>query len=341
MTHERELTAPVDLCDARGRLNPAARGWSRRPLHRTNLRGSPGRKKRWDYWNVASNEVIVAVTFADVDYLGLASLWILDLATSRTSSAEMIVPLSRGIRLPDVPCTGVMHARSRGLDLEIRETPEATRLSATARGRRGEAISIDLTVDRPAGHDTMNVVIPWSARLFQYTSKHTARPAAGTVSVGEETWRLGPASNAYGVLDVGRGIWPYSTHWNWAAASGRAECGAVVGLQFGGKWTEGTGFTENALCIDGRLTKIGEELSWSYSWDDPMRPWRVRTPRSDRVDVTLTPVHDRHERTNLGVASMEVHQCFGAWSGRVVGDDGVARQLHRIRGFAEEARNRW
>jgi Protein of unknown function (DUF2804) len=38
---------------------------------------------------------------------------------------------------------------------------------------------------------------------------------------------------------------------------------------------------------------------------------------------------------------MEVHQCFGTWSGRVVGDDGVPVTIEGIRGFAEEARNRW
>ncbi|GHG48054.1 hypothetical protein GCM10011331_09540 [Flavimobilis marinus] len=35
---ERELTEPVDLCRPDGTLNPAAVGWSRRPLHRTALR---------------------------------------------------------------------------------------------------------------------------------------------------------------------------------------------------------------------------------------------------------------------------------------------------------------
>jgi hypothetical protein len=38
---------------------------------------------------------------------------------------------------------------------------------------------------------------------------------------------------------------------------------------------------------------------------------------------------------------MEVHQCFGTWQGLVVGDDGVAVELDGLRGFAEEARNRW
>jgi hypothetical protein len=114
-----------------------------------------------------------------------------------------------------------------------------------------------------------------------------------------------------------------------------------VGLQFGGKWTDGTGATENALCIDGRLTKLSDELDWGYEWDRPTRPWRVRSRYDDRVDVTLTPTFDRYDSTDLKVLKMEVHQCFGTWAGRVVGDDGVPVTFGAIQGFAEEARNRW
>ena len=42
----------------------------------------------------------------------------------------------------------------------------------------------------------------------------------------------------------------------------------VVGLQFGTKWTEGTGATQNGFILDGRVTKLGRELQWTYDWDD-------------------------------------------------------------------------
>jgi len=129
--------------------------------------------------------------------------------------------------------------------------------------------------------------------------------------------------------------------WNWGAGSGRATDGSVVGLQLGGKWTEGTGATENALCIDGRLTKLSEELLWEYDWGAPMAPWRVRTRASDALDATLTPRFDRHARSSLGPLSTECHQVFGTWAGTLRGDDGVLRRFDAVLGFAEEARNRW
>lgn len=76
-THEREINEPVDLCLPDGRLNPAARGWSRQPLHRANLRGW-GRTKRWDYWCVTTPTHLVALTVSDLDFLALNTVYVLE-----------------------------------------------------------------------------------------------------------------------------------------------------------------------------------------------------------------------------------------------------------------------
>ena len=338
---EIELTTPVDLCDDRGRLNPNARGWSRQPLHRANLSRSRGRKKRWDYWAVTSPDLYLSLTYADVDYLGIASVWICRPSTGLDLNIDRMVPLAHGFHLPEVPCTGHMAADRSGLRLAIDEQLDATRLTASCAVTAAGPVEVDLMVQRPLGHESLNVVIPWSPKRFQFTSKQNTRPARGTVRVGDTVVTFDDSTPAYGTLDLGRGVWPYSNRWNWAAASGVATDGRTVGLQFGGKWTEGTGYTENGVCVEGRLHKIGDELEWTYDWDDPLAPWRVRDVVGDRVDATLTPVHDRHSRTSLGVLSMEVHQCFGTWAGRVTAEDGSDVEFTDVVGFAEEARNRW
>jgi len=338
---EREITDHVALCDDRGRLNPAATGWSRRPMLTANLRRAFGRKKRWDYWCVIAPDVVISMVYADIDYAGLASVWLLDRSDLSAVESSMLAPLGRGFALPDEICTGKSRVAGNALDLAIEECADSTHLLATATSSTGEPISVDISVAKPAGHDSLNVVIPWTRSRFQFTSKQNSRPATGSVKVGERAWEFGDDSPAYGVQDLGRGIWPYSIRWNWAAASGSADDGRIIGLQFGGKWTEGTGATENALCIDGHLTKIFEELEWTYDWANPMEPWRVRTRESDQVDVVLTPYFDRHDLTDMKLLRTEVHQCFGTWTGTIRGDDGVSATLLGIDGFAEEARNRW
>jgi hypothetical protein len=336
-THEREISQAVELCRPDGRtLNPGACGWARRPDLTANLRGGWGRTKRWDYWCVLAGDLVVAVTYADVDYLGLATIWWCDLPSGRTGGRDLALPLARGLALPDAPGTAPLVYDGRRTQLRLEDDEGGTTITAAWR-EAGQPAELELRIDQPAGHESLNVVIPWSDRQFQYTSKHQARPASGRLVVGDQERAI---EGGWGVLDVGRGRWPYRTNWNWGGGAGRAGSGAVVGLQLGGKWTVGTGFTENGVIVDGHLTKIGAELAWDYSWSDPLQPWRVRHPDGS-LDLELVPTYDRHTKVTAVVMGMEVHQVFGRWSGHVTDDAGRRHDLADLQGFAEESRSRW
>ena len=333
MTHEPELTSPVDLCTPDGsRLNPAARGWSRRPLHRANLDGCPGRNKRWDYWAILAGDVVVSALYADVDRFGIADVYWADLVTGATGGRG-IVAAAGLLTLPARPASAPLVVDRYGLDLRIVDDAAGTRLTVSWTEDDGRPGHLDVMVSQPEGHESLNVVIPWSDELFNFTSKHQARPAVGTLVVGDRRHAIGP--EAWGVLDVGRGRWPSEITWNWGGGAGRVD-GHTVGIQVGAKWTEGTGFTENGVIVDGRLTKIGTELTWTYDWDDPMAPWHVADPGGG-LDVVLTPRFDKHTQ----VGQSETHQVFGTWSGFVRTDDGLSLEFTGLQGFAEEARQSW
>jgi hypothetical protein len=251
------------------------------------------------------------------------------------------IPLGGGLELPDQPATGRLDFDSRNLGVSIVYEEGSTELLAHWTEKHGRLGSLSATVTEPEGHESLNVVIPWSSKQFQFTSKHQARPALGSITVDGRTLEIGgPAGEAWGILDIGRGRWPYRTRWNWGGGSAYAPTGELVGLQVGGKWTDGTGFTENGVMVDGRLVKIGEDLEWTYDWDNPLDPWQVRSA-DGTLDVTLAPIHDRHANLNLGILKNEVHQVFGHWSGCVPKGDGTSLWIAKMLGFAEEARSRW
>jgi hypothetical protein len=341
VTHERELLEPVDLCLPGGdRLNPAALGWSRRPLHRANLAGF-GTNKRWDYWAVLAGDLVVSLVYADVDHFGLADLWWADLPSGAAGGqAIFLLGADSEITLPERPGTAALRIEHDGLAMDLSDDDDGTHLVVTWREADGRPGRLDVVVALPPGHESLNVVIPWSDEVFNYTSKHQARPARGELVTGDRRWAIGgDAGDAWGVLDVGRGRWPAEITWNWGGGAGRSG-DHVVGLQFGAKWTEGSGFTENGVLLDGRLTKIGRELDWQYDWDDPMSPWRVVDP-GGQLDVTLLPRHDKHTVLPGRDKGSETHQVFGTWSGHIRTDDGVEVHFEGLQGFAEEARQEW
>ncbi len=336
----REITAPVELCDAQGRLNPDAVGWSRRPLHRCNLRGAWGRKKRWDYWCVTSTEAVLAVTYADLDYLGLVTVMVHHRPSDRAWEGGMISPLGLGFRQAETVDGGDLAFRMPGLRVAIRQEAGATRLVTRFRPWRGPRVRADVRVALPPGHETLNVVVPWSPDRFQFTSKHNSRPAEGEITVGREVFRLGAHNEAFGGLDFGRGIWPHRTVWNWGSASGHAG-GRVLGLQLGGQWTDGTGQTENGICVDGRLSKIHEDVRFDFDRQHPRRPWHIHTPGSGRVDLTLTPELFKPLRVRLGPVGAHCDACFGTYRGTVVPDSGAPIAVEDLFGWAEEMHARW
>jgi len=327
---EREITEPIDLCLPDGHLNPDAVGWSRQPLHTPNLR-MWGRAKRWEYWGILTPTHMIGVTVSSLDYAGLESLYVLERATHEEVVVDAVVPLARGVVLPERCGVGRSHASAHGLTIDIDETDEGTRVRAVT-----SDVSLDIVAARPAGHECLAVVVPWSARRFQYTVKDLGRPASGVLHIGGERVEIDP-STAYAVLDHGRGKWPYAIRWNWSASHGVVD-GQVIDLQLGGRWTDGTGSTENAVFVDGGAHKIGAQLRWRYDRHHWLRPWHIEGPG---IDVTFHPEHEREASTFLVLVANATHQCFGRFEGYVTADDGTRVRVDGLDGWAEEAANRW
>lgn len=332
---EREITSPVSLTLPDGHLNPDAIGWTRTPLIDTDGIGrgrvGKGRNKRWEYWAVTTPTHVVALVLSDIDYAAVHSIWLLDRHSGTTIADDAIGVLGGSATLPGTLGAGPARSRTEKVRIDIDEIDGGTRLRA-----RGARVEIDVFASRPPGHECLGVVVPWTDTLFQYTVKDVARPATGTIRVDGVATDV-PAGESWATLDHGRGRWPYSVRWNWGAGSGRTD-GKVIGIQVGGQWTDGTGSVENSVVVDGHLSKISEELVWTYDRDDWMAPWRIT---GAAADLTFTPFHLKKSVTDFKVFAAKTHQCFGHWSGQVQDDTGAWVRVEDLVGWAEDVHNRW
>jgi hypothetical protein len=333
---ERELTVATDLCDAGGRLDPAAAGWSRRPIVRANLRGHWPRKKRWNFWNWISPRFVFSVTLADIDYAAFCQVTFIDFATRR-SVGGMTVARPGSFAMPE-HVERTVRFRGRATTYANVYAADAINVDFSGMATTGEPITADFVVRVPAAQESLNVVVPWTATRFQLNSKHNTLPCEGVVQVGATRYAMRP-DDCHAVQDFGRGIWPYRSFWNWGVATGLVD-GVRIGVNVGGKWTTGTGVNENGLLVDGRLWKIMEDLRWDYDPGDWMRPWRVRAERSRMVDLTLEPIVAHRVRTSLGVLATGGVCCFGRWHG-TIRFDGQELRVRDLPGWAEEFAHRW
>jgi hypothetical protein len=333
---ERELTEPVDLCDDRGRLNPRAVGWSRHPLTRANLRGHWPRKKKWNFWNWISPRFVFSVTVADIDYASFCGVSFTDFVTGETQS-DTSLKRAHTFPMPEHVDETVTFV-GRGMEYSNVIGGSSTKIDFRGRTPGGVGIEADFAIRKPEGHESLNIVVPWSSARFQMNSKHNTLPCEGHVTVGGRRYEMDP-DECHAVQDFGRGMWPYRSFWNWAVCTG-VQDGNLVGVNMGGKWTTGTGTNENGICLNGRLHKVMEDLSWTYDPGDWMKPWRVRSDHSETLDLTLAPIVVHRKKLSLGIVDTRGACAFGRWSGAIrVGGDTI--EIENLIGWGEEFSHRW
>ena len=334
---EPEITSPVWLCDDSGNLNPDAVGWSRTPVHRFNLKGNFARKKRWHYWNVTTDSFLFSFTVSDADIAGVNFAYFLDYNTKELLEKQVVTPFGRGVVLPNA-VEGSAAFEHRAMPFTLNHKGKFIEVHFSCPKLGSKPVEAELVIHKPENHETLSVVIPWTSERFQYTSKHNTLPTEGVVKVDGKSFVF-DKSKSWATLDFGRGVWPYNTAWNWGTFSG-AQDGDVIGINIGGKWTDGTGTNENGICHNGKLYKISEDLLWEYNIRDFMEPWRIKTQYSDMLDLTFTPFYDKYGKTNVGVIKTEVHQCFGHYKG-AMRFDGKTVEVKNLMGWAEEHIARW
>ena len=345
---QKELTQPGKLLDEQGNL--AQIGWSRQPQLDCNLEQAafyPAWKrplqrfriKRWDYHAVFTPARFFSATIADLGYAGNIFVYTIDFASGIVHEEGLVIPLGSGITLPRNSTQDDAHFAGKGVSLDFRTRPGVRELAVDWPAfHEGRGIKADIRLACPLEHESMTIVIPIENKRFYYNRKINCMPAEGALQYGEIHETLDPAT-CIGSLDWGRGVWAYSSFWNWASASGFLPDGRTVGLNMGCGFGDLSAAGENCLILNGRVHKL-EEIPFDYDSSDYKKPWKFRDTQG-RLELTLTPFVERVATTSLAVITSEVHQMFGRYNGQVVADDGEVVKIENLIGFAEEHHAKW
>jgi hypothetical protein len=297
------------------------------------------RIKRWDYYAVFTPRRFFSATIADLGYAGNIFVYTLDFETGSLHEEGLVIPLGRGIHLPRNSQEGETFFEGKGARLRFTAEPGCRTLFVDwPRFHDSRGIRAEVRFSCPPAHESMNIVIPIAVKRFYLNRKINCMPAEGFIEYGQAREDLRPAETL-GSLDWGRGVWEYSSYWNWASASGFLPDGRTVGLNLGCGFGDLTAATENCLVLDGRIHKL-DQVTFDYDPKDYSRAWKFRD-NEGRLDLRFAPFKERLAATNLAIITSEVHQMFGRYSGKVVADGGESLDLQNLIGFAEEHHAKW
>lgn len=339
---ESLLTAG-ELLDGNGALIESGYAFSQvKRYDRTAVKANELRIKEWDYYCFGDSDHAVALTIADNSYMSLGSVSVLDFVKPGyvTKSKIGLMPLGK-LSMPGSCSVGDVLFDKSGLRIKF-ELDESGRRRLTCLFKSfsdGKDFECDIALDAHSG-DNITVAVPFDKPTqFYYNTKINCLSGVGWYRIGNE--RVEFNSGASGVLDWGRGVWPYKNEWYWSSMSTEVN-GVKVGFNLGYGFGKPTA-TENVVFYGGKGNKLDTvrfDIPHTDGKPDYMKSWKISDDKG-RLNLMFVPIVDRVDRMQVLMLSTDQHQVFGRFFGTVKLDDGSEIELNDKVGFAEHVKNSW
>ncbi|WP_040949003.1 DUF2804 domain-containing protein [Gorillibacterium massiliense] len=337
---QNRISQASDLLGKDGSL--LQRGFSTEAVmtyNREAIKAPPWRIKEWDFYQVSNDDYCLQLTIGHVSYAGNVSVKLFEFATGKHYEVTkmLVLPFNR-LRMPLSAEHGDLIYRGKGISMEFRLSDGERRLICKASQGNGLVIDVDIVLSQP-DKTSMVIATPFDEEpaMFYYNHKINCMPANGTVQVGNKTYRFEPESS-FGLLDWGRGVWPFHHEWFW----GNGSCyvnGKPFGFNIGFGFGNLSAATENMLFYDGTAHKLGQ-VHFDLASGGYMSKKRV-TSDDGRFEMEFTPIYDQITSTKLLFVNNGCHQVFGKFNGTAVLDDGAILEIKDMVAFMEHAINNW
>lgn len=340
---QNEITEQGKLLDEKGALR--VRGYAKSLIldyDRNDIKAKKFRIKEWDYYLITSEKYGIALTISDNSYMCLTSATFLDFTKGWEHTQSEMSFFSNGkTNLPKTSKIGDVKGLPKGMNIEFLNDGKQRVLKLDYPkfdNKKGLSCNIVLT-EEPK--DSMVIATPFKEKEthFYYNQKIIGMKAEGSFCYDGAFYQL---ENAKGMLDWGRGVWPYSNTWYWGAGQGEVE-GVPFGFNIGYGFGDTTAASENMLFYNGvahKLDRLTFNIPMKDGKEDYTSPWTF-TSSDKRFETEFIPIIDRSALTSIGIILSDQHQVFGKMNGKVTLDDGKEIILKDFLCFAEKVRNKW
>lgn len=335
------ITTPSNLLNSDGTLTQ--KGYSTQAVltyNRAQIKTPPWKTKEWDFYQISDDDYCLQMTIGHISYVGNISVTLIDFKNHKYYKADKIIPLPfNRMSMPSSAETGDLRAKSGFIDMDFQVKDGERKLRCIVQGEKSHPpMEIDITLAQP---DLQSLVIatPFdeNSRYFYYNHKINCMPASGTVKAGDKLFTFS-SDKAFGLLDWGRGVWPFSHEWFWGNGSTWLN-GKRFGFNIGFGFGNTTAATENMLFYDGTAHKLNH-VHVDLAKDGYMAPKRF-TSDDGRFEMVFTPVYNHYTESKILFVNKHCNQVFGKFSGTVTLDDGKVLEVKDMMAFMEHAVNRW
>ncbi len=337
-----EILEKTPLLDEKGEvLAPGYCVYNNYIYNREDVKANPMRIKQWDFYQISDSRYTVQMTVADISFGGGGNVSVIDRETGKRVDRLNLSIMPRGslVSSKDGFTPHFLHNKGNNFDMRIQVTPEKRFLTFEGLDSKKKPLKIYIEMDIMPDLQSLTMAVPFKEKgHFYLNQKVNCMPSRGRIETSLGSFDFDEYT-AFGVLDWGRGVWPYKCKWYWGNASTYLPDGKIFGFEIGWGFGEMYACTENTLFYEGKAHKIGM-VFLEKDETDYMKPW-IFTSNDGRFEMTMTPMYDNYTSSRVGLIGNRCHQVFGKWNGEVTLDCGTRLKINNMTAFCEYSDNRW
>ena len=291
--------------------------------------------KEWNFYQFQCKNYVLQMTLGHLSYIGQMAVTLMDITTGEKWSYSTIKPfftpeLDRNAETPSI-------CRYQNDECRLQFTVKDDKRILALKGHSNDYddIEVKLVVENDPSNEKMVIATPFKKPTqFYLNYKENYYTATGYARFGNQYVEL---KNATGLLDWGRGVWPYSHEWYWGSLTSHID-GVPFGLNIGWGFGDTSHATENMYFYNKKAHKIGKLIGeWS---DNDLMAVKHFHDAENKIQFTFTPIWDNFTFNEFVVVDTHCHQIFGHFCGTIETEEGT-KEFKDMLGFIEHAINRW
>ncbi|MDD3171576.1 MAG: DUF2804 domain-containing protein [Bacilli bacterium] len=298
------------------------------------------RIKEWDFYQIINDDYCLQMNIGHITYISSVSATLFNLKTGKRYNIGVMKLFQKIEMEKNGEKNHALEYQNKNFIMKFLVNDNVRTLSLSAYNKKHQNFEISLELLGIENSDGMVIATPFRKKpqCFYLNYKQNLFLAQGKVIINEEEFIFN-RSNSYGLLDWGRGVWPYKNEWLWGSGTTMLDTGMLFSFNIGKGFGDLSNATENMLFLNGIAHKI-EEVFIDYDKNDYLKDWKF-TSSDHRLNLIMKPLYDNYTSTNFLIIAMKCHQVFGFFSGNFILDDGRIIEVKNMLGFCEVCNNRW
>ncbi len=291
--------------------------------------------KEWNFYQFHCDHYALQLTLGHLTYFGQMAVTLIDLNTGEKWGYSTLKPFFVPQLDLDPEKPSVSEYKNAQCQLRFTVKDSKRILALKGHSKDYDTIEVKLIVENNPNNDKMVIATPFKKPTqFYLNYKENYYKADGIIRFGKKQVEF---KNATGLLDWGRGVWPYTHEWYWGSLTSHIE-EVPFGFNIGWGFGDTSHATENMYFYNKKAYKVGKLIG---EWDDnDLMSVKHFHDKEGKFQFTFTPTYDNYTFNEFIVVDTHCHQVYGLFSGTIETEDGV-KEFKDVLGFIEHAVNRW